>query len=628
MPFLCGQILFCKATPLMKGPVVSTVVLLLLLLSAGQTAMAQKQGKALIDSMLVELPAMKDDTVKVKALQRVSNAYRSMDTDEGIRYGHLCVELAEKLGNRASLAACHNCLGNNHKARSDYPKALDAYERARSLYEDLGQRRPLAVILMNIGTVYRALQRPEKALEFYDRSFAIAKETDNLQLQGQLLGNKGVIYFAQEKWEEQRKVSEQALVIFESINDVSNTAWIVSNLADGRAMSGDLESALVYQEKAIGLYQQVGDLLGIAGTYGNMGSVHAELAEAETDPAERKRHFEAAISYLQKAEVLQRQLGDLDYLKDVFNNLSEIYVKTGDHKLALDAYRAYVQLKDSVHSLEVQESIANLETRRALEVRDKEIIIQQLKKRTELIYMSGGVAILLLIVVFAIIGYRRQKASNRLLNVEKQKSEDLLHNILPEETAKELKDKGHSDARLMDQVTVLFTDFKGFTAMSEQLSPKQLVKDLHECFSQFDHICEKHGIEKIKTIGDAYMAAGGLPTPNSTHATDVVKAALEMAQVVEEGKAKKIAAGLPYFEIRIGVHTGPVVAGIVGIKKFQYDIWGDTVNTASRMESSGEVGRVNISQATYELVKDQFTCEFRGEVEAKGKGKMGMWFAS
>ncbi|MBK8949820.1 MAG: adenylate/guanylate cyclase domain-containing protein [Flavobacteriales bacterium] len=177
-------------------------------------------------------------------------------------------------------------------------------------------------------------------------------------------------------------------------------------------------------------------------------------------------------------------------------------------------------------------------------------------------------------------------------------------------------------------VTVLFTDFKGFTAMSETLSPQELVRDLNECFSAFDRITEKYGIEKIKTIGDAYMAAGGLPTPNTTHATDAIKAAFEMRDFIAEGKARKVAGGLPYFEIRIGVHTGPVVAGIVGVKKFQYDIWGDTVNTASRMESSGEVGQVNISEATYALVKDATGLSFtpRGKVQAKGKGEMEMYF--
>jgi class 3 adenylate cyclase len=212
------------------------------------------------------------------------------------------------------------------------------------------------------------------------------------------------------------------------------------------------------------------------------------------------------------------------------------------------------------------------------------------------------------------------------LRAEKKKSDDLLLNILPEEVAEELKAKGNADAQLIDEVTVLFTDFKGFTQLSEKLSPKELVAEINECFSAFDLIMDKYGIEKIKTIGDAYMAAGGLPTPNQTHAIDVVKAALDIQEFMKKHKEVREARGDLFFEIRIGIHTGPVVAGIVGVKKFQYDIWGDTVNTASRMESSGEIGKVNISGTTYELVKDQTECFYRGKISAKGKGDIDMYF--
>ncbi len=213
-----------------------------------------------------------------------------------------------------------------------------------------------------------------------------------------------------------------------------------------------------------------------------------------------------------------------------------------------------------------------------------------------------------------------------IISEERDKSEQLLLNILPRETSEELKEKGFARPQLFDQVSVLFTDFKGFTMIAEQLSPKQLVDEINELFSEFDRITKRHGIEKIKTIGDAYMAAGGLPRRNDTHPVDVVRAALEIRDFMADYHARRVAEGRPGFEIRLGVHTGPVVAGIVGLHKFQYDIWGDTVNTAARMESSGAVGQVNISQATFEQVRDHFDCTYRGEVKAKNKGEITMYF--
>lgn len=209
------------------------------------------------------------------------------------------------------------------------------------------------------------------------------------------------------------------------------------------------------------------------------------------------------------------------------------------------------------------------------------------------------------------------------LEQEKRKSDELLLNILPFETAEELKEKGYSEAKQYDMVTVLFTDFINFTNAAEHMKPKELVGELHECFKAFDNIISKYNIEKIKTIGDAYLAVNGLPNAAPRHAENIVRAALEIRAFMQVRKSK---IGDKTFEVRVGIHSGPVVAGIVGVKKFGYDIWGDTVNTAARMEQHSEGGKINISQTTYDMVKELFNCEYRGEIVAKNKGAMHMYF--
>ncbi len=246
---------------------------------------------------------------------------------------------------------------------------------------------------------------------------------------------------------------------------------------------------------------------------------------------------------------------------------------------------------------------------------------QQAIRRQKLVrngFMGGFAIVLLFAFVFL--------AQRNKISKEKKRSEELLLNILPEETAEELKATGEAKAKSFTQVSVLFTDFKNFTQASERLTPEELVAEINLCYSEFDRIITKHNVEKIKTIGDSYMCAAGLPVENPTHAHDIVAAGLEMAEFIERNKKEKLKKGQATFDLRIGVNTGPVVAGIVGIKKFSYDIWGDTVNTASRMESSGEVGRVNVSGATYELIKDVYACTHRGKLEAKNKGLIDMYF--
>jgi adenylate cyclase len=215
---------------------------------------------------------------------------------------------------------------------------------------------------------------------------------------------------------------------------------------------------------------------------------------------------------------------------------------------------------------------------------------------------------------------------NEDLVKEKEKTEALLANVLPKNTADEIMTKGKATKAKYNFVTVLFSDIQGFTQIAEEMNPEVLIDELDKFFFHFDSVVEKYRIEKIKTIGDAYMCAGGIPEKNRTNPVEVILAALEMQQYMKNLKESSILAGMKYWDIRIGIHTGTVIAGVVGHKKLSYDIWGDTVNTASRMESSGEAGKINISGTTYEFAKDFFECEHRGKMPVKYKGEVDMYF--
>ena len=290
------------------------------------------------------------------------------------------------------------------------------------------------------------------------------------------------------------------------------------------------------------------------------------------------------------------------------------------------------QTADKVLNMEFEkemllDSIAHVEKERKAELIHQRIVENKEKQRN--IFIIAG-CFVLIVAIGVLSRLNFVKKSKERLQIEKDRSERLLLNILPEEIAEELKEKGFVDAQDFETASILFTDFKSFTETASRLTPQELVEEINVCFKAFDNIMETYNIEKIKTIGDAYMAAGGLPKPDANGVKNTILAAIDMQIFVKKRKKENDLRNKPAFEMRVGIHVGPIVAGIVGVKKFQYDIWGDTVNTASRMESNSEVGKVNISHDTYLLAKNEedLIFEYRGKVAAKGKGDLEMYFVT
>ena len=614
-----------------------------------------------IDSLKKVIATAANDSIKVDALIAISGNYRSSSTETALDYANQAKELAEKIKYPKGIGYALKAIGLVYNQTGDYVSALQAWKEALSIFEANGIKVGASNMLNNIGVIYYNKSMEDTAQEYYLRSLKVAEEINDTLRIATALSNVGGVYSNkkatyEKSMEYHRKALQLSMAILDS-NLIGNCNANIGELyvsmqkADSEKLYL-LDSALVYLITARNYYAGSENLPYALNTIGRVykrkkdydkseeyyvqGLNEAKIYDSKLDMGQallgiaenkkEKRDFKSAISVYKQAEELLKDIGlDESYdLVYVYEGISTSYEQLKDFSNAFKYQKLLIDLKNKIYDYEVDKKLGTKLFAYDIDKKQGEVDLQkEIVSRQKLIKNGfiGGFAIVLL---FASVFFRQR---NRI-SKEKKRSDELLLNILPEETAEELKATGTAKAKSFDMVSVLFTDFKNFTQASEKLSPEELVQEINHCYSEFDKIITRHGIEKIKTIGDAYMCAGGLPAHNDTNPVDVVSAGLEMVAFIEKNKQERMAKGQPFFELRCGVHTGPVVAGIVGIKKFAYDIWGDTVNTASRMESSGEIGKVNISGATYELVKDKFICEYRGKVKAKNKGEIDMYFVN
>jgi class 3 adenylate cyclase/tetratricopeptide (TPR) repeat protein len=549
--------------------------------------------------------------------ERMGNYPEAMD----LIYRYLIY--AERTDDAEGMAYAYNILGNINYALERAPEALENYARALATFRSLDHQWEAADVLNNIANVKGDLAelavtegRYQDAVPLFDSAIAFENEVINLRRQlenepglSEAINNLGVVH--KDLGSYYQAIGQQAR---------AQETWKV---------------ALGHFRQALQMRESLGDKKGIIEVYNGLGDVYR-----------RQRNYKLALEYTKRYLDLALDIGDQNFVQSAYKDLSKIYAETGDYLHAYEYRKKY----DEYRYLRLDEKrVKDIERRQALYGdQQKQLEIERQQQRNALLdaqlreqqaeirratlqrrsLLGGALGLLLLAGLLYNRNRIKTKANrdlaekNQIIEQERQRSENLLLNILPAQTAEELKAHGKAQAREYESVTVLFSDFKSFTTIAETMKAEELVAEIDTCFQAFDAITGRHGIEKIKTIGDSYMCVGGLPSPNDTHPTDVVSAALEMQAFMQEHNAGRAAP----FEMRIGVHTGPVVAGVVGTRKFAYDIWGDTVNLAARMEQNSQPGRVNISQSTFERVKGVFECAYRGKISAKNKGEVDMYF--
>ena len=595
--------------------VICFLLLSSLLLSTSASAQSQEE----IDSLAAIYE--RGDFAPEDELSILRSLSYDADPQKILKYSELLIERSKTMDSSSYLYTGYLNRGQAYQMTSDFTQALENFFLAASVAEEENDRKDLGRVHISIADVYSNRGNHDKAVQYYRKAGVMLKEEGDSLGIAIALENLGDEYLIVEMPDSALFFFNESGLILNALNSTTNIPINTGNKGIAYAMLGKEDSAKHLINKAVTQLELMEDYYPIPTYLFYMSDIYLN-----------QDNWTVALSYAQRSLDIAKKYGLKDQIRDANLKLSELYEMKGDFRNSLIHYRNYAIYKDSVQDIQTVQQMANL--RADFEIAQQKIqsdaridlLNQQKRNQTIIVIMVAIVSALL--AVLAIGLYRRNRfveRTSKIIEAEKGRSDRLLRNILPDETAEELKEYGKVKARRFESVSVLFADFKGFTLLSDKMSPEELVTSVDYYFSKFDQIIEKYGVEKIKTMGDAYMCVCGLPDPLEDHAARLTDAAFEMAAFMEETRRTQ-EGYITQFELRIGINTGPVVAGVVGTKKFVYDIWGDTVNIAARMESNSVPGRINVSENTYQEIKDIFECTSRGEIDVKNKGMMAMYF--
>lgn len=509
--------------------------------------------------------------------------------------------------------------GNKKRLGGNLNQALDAYFKSVQAAIKAGYTSGEGTSYSAIADVYSVMGNANNAELYYNNAIRILRKTSDTILLASALLNAGDEYSKNYKYKQALHYFNESGLLFNKVNYPIGKAYTLGDIGMVYAKQGKDDLAMKNISEAIKILETLGDYYGISDYLIYMSDIYL-----------KRNDWVTAVAYAKRSLELAQKRGLKDQISKSNLSLSVLYEKKGNLPESFQYYKKHIIYRDSVNNVASVQKMADLRTNFEVSKKQAEVdLMMQQKRNQKLIAISSIISLVL--VFFLAVGlfrrYRFIKKTNTIIEAERKRSDTLLLNILPEETALELKESGKVVAKRFESVTVLFTDFEGFTQYAENLSPEKLVESVDYYFSKFDAIIEKYDLEKIKTLGDSYMCAGGLPFPTADHAYKMILVAQEILEFVQHSNREN-PLNHTRFNIRIGINTGPVVAGVVGTKKFAYDIWGDTVNIASRMESNSCPGKINISENTFDIVKDSFDCEYRGEVQVKNRGMMKMYFVN